>query len=90
MWIRQTVPNNQAQKAKINCILEAKRIRGDDVKGLVTKSCLTLATPWIVTHQAPLCMGFPRQEYRSGLPFPSPEIKYEVSEGSEVKSFSGV
>ena len=30
------------------------------------------ATPWTVDHQAPLSMGFPRQEYRSGLPFPSP------------------
>ena len=29
-------------------------------------------TPWTVTHQAPLSMGFPRQEYWSGLPFPSP------------------
>ena len=29
-------------------------------------------TPWIVAHQAPLSMGFPRQEYWSGLPFPSP------------------
>ena len=27
------------------------------------------ATPWIVAHQAPLSMGFPRQEYWSGLPF---------------------
>ena len=40
--------------------------------GLVTKSCLTLATPWTVACQAPLCMGFFRQEYWSGLPFPSP------------------
>ena len=39
---------------------------------LVTKSCLTLATLWIVAHQAPLSMGFSRQEYWSGLPFPSP------------------
>jgi len=30
-------------------------------------------TLWTVDHQAPLTMGFPRQEYRSGLPFPSPE-----------------
>ena len=30
------------------------------------------ATPWIVTCQAPLSMGFPRQEYWSGLPFPFP------------------
>ena len=28
-------------------------------------------TQWTVTHQAPLSMGFPRQEYWSGLPFPS-------------------
>ena len=29
-------------------------------------------TPWIVTHQAPLSMGFSRREYWSGLPFPFP------------------
>jgi len=40
--------------------------------GLVTKSCQTLATPWAVAHQAPLSMRFSRQEYWSGLPFPSP------------------
>ena len=39
---------------------------------LVPKSCLTLATPWTVACQAPLSMGFPRQEYWSGLPFPPP------------------
>ena len=39
---------------------------------LVTKSCLTLATPQTVLWQAPLSMGFSRQEYWSGLPFPSP------------------
>jgi len=31
----------------------------------------SFATPWTVAHQAPLSMGFPRQEYWSGLPFPS-------------------
>ena len=30
------------------------------------------ATPWTEAHQAPLSMGFPRQEYWSGLSFPSP------------------
>ena len=30
------------------------------------------ATPWTVARQAPLSMGFSRQEYWSGLPFPSP------------------
>ena len=29
------------------------------------------ATPWTVTYQAPPTMGFSRQEYWSGLPFPS-------------------
>ena len=37
-----------------------------------TKFCLTLATTWTVACQAPLSMGFSRQEYWSGLPFPSP------------------
>ena len=39
--------------------------------GLVTKSCTTLETPWTVACQAPLYMGFSRQEYWSGLQFPS-------------------
>ena len=29
-------------------------------------------TLWTITHQAPLSVGFPRQEYWSGLPFPTP------------------
>ena len=29
-------------------------------------------TPWTVAYEAPLPMGFPRQEYWSGVPFPSP------------------
>ena len=31
-----------------------------------------LATPCTLAYQAPLSMGFPRQEYLSGLPFPTP------------------
>ena len=39
----------------------------------VAQSCPTLfVTPWTVAHQAPPSMGFSRQEYWSGLPFPSP------------------
>ena len=45
------------------------------------------ATPWTMACQAPLSMGFSRQEHWSGLPFPSPAIKYEVS---EVKLLSRV
>ena len=45
------------------------------------------ATPWTMARQAPLSMGFSRQEYWRGLPFPSPGVKYEVS---EVKLLSRV
>ena len=37
---------------------------------LIPKSCLTLATPWTIFCQAPLSMGFSRQEYWSGLWLP--------------------
>ena len=43
-----------------------------DGGGLATKSRPTLATPLIVARQAPLSMGFSRQERWSGLSFPSP------------------
>ena len=33
---------------------------------------LLFVTPWTIAHQAPLSMEFPRQEYSSELPFPSP------------------
>ena len=42
------------------------------VGGLVTKLFLTLTAPQTRVHQAPLFMGFPRQEYWNGLPLPSP------------------
>ena len=42
-----------------------------------TRTCSVMsdsfATTWTVARQAPLSMGFPRQEYWSGWPFPSPE-----------------
>ena len=40
--------------------------------GFVGKSCQTLAIPWTVGCQGLQSMGFSRQEYWSGLPFPSP------------------
>ena len=36
------------------------------------KSVWLFATPWTVAHQVPLSIEFSRQEYCSGLPFPSP------------------
>ena len=32
----------------------------------------SFVTSWAVAHQAPLSMAFPKLEYWSGLPFPSP------------------
>ena len=40
---------------------------------VVIQSCPTLWDPMTAAHQAPLSMGFSRQEYWTGLPFPSPE-----------------
>ena len=58
----------------------------------VAQSCLTLCDPLDLAYQASLSMGFPRQEYQSGLSFPSPEdlpnpgIK-PVSPASQVDSY---
>ena len=39
---------------------------------LVTGHVQLFVIPWTEAHQAPLSMGFPREEYQSELPFPSP------------------
>ena len=64
--------------------------------GLVIKSYPTLATPWTVDCQAPLSMGFSRQEYWSGLPCPPPgdlpdpgiELTSPVSPALQVDSLT--
>ena len=45
-----------------------RRRKGGEVKSL--SRVRLFATPWTVAYQAPLSMGFSRQEYWSGLPFP--------------------
>ena len=47
-------------------------------------------TPWSVARQAPLSMGFPRQEYWSGLPFPSPTNESEKWKWSHIASQQGM
>ena len=42
------------------------------VKVKSLSSVRLLATPWTAAYEAPLCMGFSRQEYWSGVPLPSP------------------
>ena len=56
-----------AMKLKDACSLEESE---SEVKLL--RRFQLFATPWTVAYKAPLYMGFSRQEYWSGLPFPSP------------------
>ena len=44
------------------------------------------ATPQMAAHQAPLCLGFSRQEHWSGLPFPSPMRESEVTQSCPTTS----
>jgi len=45
-------------------------------KGKSLSSVWLLATPWTAAYQAPLSMGFSRQEYWSGVPLPSPSTTW--------------
>ena len=52
-----------------------EKITLDEVVELCVLSRVQLfATPWIAARQAPLSVGFPRREYSSGLPFPTPDL----------------
>ena len=64
----------------INNIIKGS-IRSRSIKGYFTHECMLaqplsrvqlFVTSWTVAHQAPLSMEFSRQEYWTGLPFPSP------------------
>ena len=59
-------PPGKPLELKFECVCEC-------VWGVLSHGQL-FATPWIVCHQAPLSMGFPRQEYWSELPFPPARI----------------
>ena len=71
MSVRLECPDRKRR----NVVPQRTEVSGhtDLVCVLVAQSCLTLCDPWTVAHQAPLSMGFSRQEYWSGLPFPSLE-----------------
>ena len=57
-WVAISFPNAWKWKVKVKLL---SRVR-------------LLATPWTAAYQAPLSMGFSRQEYWSGVPSPSPRI----------------
>ena len=77
---RSSQPSNQTLVSCISCIVGrffTSEPPGKSYETLwvqlnhLVKLCL-FATPWTVARQAPLSMGFSRQEYWGGLPFPSP------------------
>ena len=53
----------------------------------VAQSYPTLSDPWTAAYQAPLSMGFSRQEYWSGLPLPSPRKHYTEAMGKIQNTF---
>ena len=62
----------QSVLLKLNFFITATDV-WNPLDGLVAKSCPTLETLCTIAHQVPLSVGFFRQEYCSGLPFPSPD-----------------
>ena len=49
----------------------SERVWGQETAAILQSGAWLFATPWTLAHQAPLSIGFSRQEYWSGLPFPS-------------------
>ena len=66
MAVKKSVPSTQVAPHSIQSLL----LRVVPAQSL---SCDRLfATPWPIAHQAPPSLGFSKQEYWSGLPFPTP------------------
>ena len=81
-WVDSSRPVTVAQQAHylwdspgkntgVGCLflLQCMKVQSESK---VAQLCLTICDPWTVAQQAPLSMRFSRQEYWSGLPFPSP------------------
>ena len=61
------IKNNKRLKLELSVKLKTLCVRAQ-----LFNHVQLFATPWTLAHQIPLSMGFPRQEYWSGLPFPPP------------------
>ena len=62
-------PSSHRQKLSV-CFLEWSELKWSEVNSL--SRVRLFVTPWTVAYRAPPSMGSSRQEYWSGLPFPSP------------------
>ena len=65
---------HQQKVVNYSAIDEKLSVKIINMHAKLHQACLTLCTLWTVVHQAPLSMGFSRQEYWNGLPFSPPEI----------------
>ena len=70
--IRHSATWDYTEKTQITNILFLFILIKVKSESEVAQSCPTLCDPWTVAHQAPLFMGFPRQEDRSRLPLSTP------------------
>ena len=70
-----TIYNSQHMEATK---MSTDRWTDKDDNVLCALSRWLFVTPWTVAHQAPLSMEFSRQEFWSGLPFPSPMINHYI------------
>jgi len=63
--------DSPGKNTRVGChfLLQCMKVKSESE---IAQSCPTLATPWTASYQAPLCMGFSRQKYWSGVPLPSP------------------
>ena len=72
IWNLKNGTNELIYKIEIDTDIENKPMVTES-KGAHLLSCAWLfVAPWTIGHQPPLSMGFLRQEYWSGLPFPTP------------------
>ena len=66
-FLNLKVETNQNLLTQVVCVCVCVRARGQSLSRVPV-----FATPWTVAYQVPLSMGFSRQEFWSGLPFPTP------------------
>ena len=68
-------------------ILQARTLEWVDMKVKSLSRVWLFVTPWTIAYQAPLPIGFSRQEYWSGLPLSSPGEQYRDSLRNEKQSY---
>ena len=66
----------QTQKTTCMCVSHSSHVQ-------------LFATPWTIAHQSPLSVEFSRQEYWSGLPFPSPRQSSQFRDWTQVSCIAG-